>query len=105
MAERLDAAARAEGLASLAGWAEVAGRDAITRTFRFANFNQAWGFMSRVALVAERLDHHPEWTNVWSRVDVTLCTHDAGGLTALDLRLARAMDRIAETTGECAPGA
>jgi 4a-hydroxytetrahydrobiopterin dehydratase len=105
MAERLDTAARAEGLTALPGWAVVDGRDAITRSFRFANFNQAWGFMSRVALVAESLDHHPEWFNVWNRVDVTLSTHDAGGLTALDLRLASAMDRIAASTGECAPGA
>lgn len=105
MAERLDGAARSEGMASLPAWAAVDGRDAIARSFHFANFNQAWGFMCRVALVAEQLDHHPEWTNVWNRVEVTLSTHDAGGLTALDLRLARAMDRIAGTTGDCAPDA
>jgi len=105
MAERLDEAARSEGLAGLPDWALVDGRDAIMRSFRFANFNQAWGFMSRVALVAESMDHHPEWFNVWNRVDVTLSTHDAGGLTELDLRLARAMGRIAASTGECTPGA
>lgn len=99
MQERLEGTSREKGLASLPDWCLVAGRDALQRTFRFENFNQAWGFMCRVALVAEKLDHHPEWTNVWNRVDVTLTTHDAGGLTALDLRLARAMDRIASTMG------
>lgn len=99
MAERLDAAERAAALAALAGWTLHPERDAIQRTFRFENFNQAWGFMSRVALVAESMDHHPEWRNVWNEVAVTLTTHDAGGLTALDVRLARAMDRIAGTTG------
>lgn len=91
---RLDPAARAALLAPLlaAGWAEVAGRDAITRSYLFADFVAAFGFMTRVALVAEKLGHHPEWTNVWRRVTVTLSTHDAGGLTALDLRLAAAMD-------------
>ena len=76
-------------------WAEVTGRDAIERTFAFENFNQAWGFMSRAALLAEKMNHHPEWFNVYSRVDVTLSTHDAGGLTDKDIRLAEAMDTIA----------
>jgi 4a-hydroxytetrahydrobiopterin dehydratase len=78
-----------------AGWTLEEGRDAITRSYRFADFSAAWGFMSRVALVAEKLDHHPEWSNVWNRVTVTLTTHDAGGLTGLDLDLAAAMDRLA----------
>mgnify|MGYP005858621757 CR=1 FL=1 len=86
---------RAAALASLPGWALVDGREAIARTFRFKDFSQAWGFMARAALVAEQLDHHPEWFNVWNRVEVTLATHDTGGLTELDVRLAQAMDRIA----------
>jgi 4a-hydroxytetrahydrobiopterin dehydratase len=94
---RLTGPARDAALAPLLaeGWAMAEGREAITRTFRFADFSAAWGFMSRAALVAEKLDHHPEWTNVWNRVTVTLTTHDAGGLTQLDLDLAAAMDRLA----------
>ncbi|HKA91931.1 MAG TPA: 4a-hydroxytetrahydrobiopterin dehydratase [Haliangiales bacterium] len=92
---RLEGDARAAALRSLAGWSEVAGRDAIQRTFRFKDFNEAWGFMSRAALIAEAMNHHPEWTNVWNRVDVTLSTHDAGGVTELDVTLARAMDGLA----------
>ncbi len=95
MRTRLDAAGRAAALSELLDWSLVDGRDALTRTFTFADFSHAWGFMSRVALLAEKMDHHPEWTNVWNRVEVTLSTHDAGGLTALDVRLARAMDRMA----------
>jgi 4a-hydroxytetrahydrobiopterin dehydratase len=95
MAERLTGTARAEALATVPDWTEVDGRDAITRTFTFKNFNQAFGFMTRVALRAESRDHHPEWFNVYSRVEVTLSTHDAGGLTALDIGLARFMDRVA----------
>ncbi len=91
----LDAQARTAALASLAGWSLVPGRDAITKSFRFADFNAAFGFMTRVALIAEKMDHHPEWSNVWNKVDVTLATHDAGGLTALDLALAAAMNKIA----------
>ena len=83
------------GLAALPGWSRVEGRSAIGKRFTFEDFNQAWGFMSRAALVAEKLDHHPEWTNVWNRVDVTLSTHDAGGLSALDFKLAEALERIA----------
>lgn len=105
MADRLTDAARSEALSTLSAWKQHPDRDAIRRTFRFENFNQAWGFMSRVALVAEKLDHHPEWTNVWNRVEVTLTTHDAGGLTMLDVRLARAMERIASGTGERVPEA
>ncbi len=93
MVDKLIGAARAEAIAGLAGWREVKGRDAIAKTFRFKSFNQAWGFMSRVALKAERMNHHPEWTNVYNKVEVTLATHDAGGLTELDIELARFMDR------------
>lgn len=80
----------------LPGWAvvETPQRDALHKVFRFADFVAAWGFMSRVALVAEKLDHHPEWTNVYNRVEVTLSTHDAGGLTERDVTLAKAMDRL-----------
>ena len=95
MATLLTAAERDQARLDLPLWTPVEGREAITRTFTFANFNQAFGFMTRVALAAEAMDHHPEWTNVWNRVEVVLSTHDAGGLTELDLRLARTMDRIA----------
>ena len=95
MAEKLTGEARKTALARLKGWSDVAGRDAITKKFIFADFNQAFGFMTRVALVAEKLDHHPEWFNVYKTVEVTLSTHDAGGLTELDVTLAEAMDRLA----------
>lgn len=95
MPDRLNDAERAAALAGLPGWSPVAGRDAIARTFQFADFVEAFGFMARVALVAERMGHHPEWRNVWSRVEVVLSTHDAGGLTRLDIELAQAMDRLA----------
>ncbi|HEX7073495.1 MAG TPA: 4a-hydroxytetrahydrobiopterin dehydratase [Hyphomicrobiaceae bacterium] len=97
MAQKLSPEARAEALARLSGWQPVEGRDAIFRQFKFADFNAAFGFMTRVALVAEKMNHHPEWTNVWNRVDVTLTSHDAGGLSARDIKLAEAMDRIAGT--------
>lgn len=83
------------GLAALPGWTRVEGRSAISKRFTFQDFNQAWGFMSRVALYAEKMDHHPEWFNVWNRVDVTLATHDVGGVSALDLELAGVMERLA----------
>ena len=95
MAQKLDSDARKSALAKLNGWSDVSGRDAITRKFTFKNFNEAFGFMTRAALVAEKMDHHPEWSNVYKTVDVTLSTHDAGGLTELDIRLAEAMDKIA----------
>ncbi|MGH7023470.1 MAG: 4a-hydroxytetrahydrobiopterin dehydratase [Caulobacteraceae bacterium] len=79
-------------LAQLHDWSAAHGRDAISRTFRFPSFSAAFGWMTRVALAAEALDHHPEWFNVYSRVEVTLATHDAGGVTELDVRLARIMD-------------
>jgi 4a-hydroxytetrahydrobiopterin dehydratase len=95
MPQKLDDAAR-KGLAGkLPGWRLAEGRDAIQRTFKFKDFSEAFGFMARAALVAEKMDHHPEWTNVWNRVDVTLSTHSAGGLTELDVKLAEAMDKIA----------
>ena len=99
---KLEGAARAEALAALtlAGWAQVEGeRDAIAKTFRFDDFSAAFGWMTRVALAAEALDHHPEWRNVWNRVEVVLTTHDARGLTVLDLDLARRMDALAEGAG------
>ena len=95
MVEKLDAAGRAALARDLPAWAMVDGRDAITRTFRFADFSEAWGFMARVALLAEKQDHHPEWFNVWNRVEITLSTHDAGGLSVRDVALARAIDAIA----------
>jgi 4a-hydroxytetrahydrobiopterin dehydratase len=92
---KLSTADRKAALASLTHWQEVKGRDAIHRRFVFADFNQAFGWMTRVALVAEKLDHHPEWSNVYKTVDVTLTTHDAGGVTRLDIALASAMERLA----------
>jgi 4a-hydroxytetrahydrobiopterin dehydratase len=95
MPQKLIADARKAALAKLSGWADVSGRDAITRTFEFKDFNQAFGFMTRAALAAEKMDHHPEWFNVYKKVEVTLSTHDAGGVTELDVKLAEAMDRMA----------
>jgi 4a-hydroxytetrahydrobiopterin dehydratase len=95
MATKLSGEARHAALAKLTGWREASGRDAITKKFVFADFGAAFGFMTRAALVAEKMDHHPEWFNVYKTVEVTLSTHDAGGLTALDIALAEAMDRIA----------
>jgi 4a-hydroxytetrahydrobiopterin dehydratase len=95
MAALLDDAERAELLPTLDGWAMVEGRDAIAKRFVFDDFVQAFGWMARVALVAERLNHHPEWSNVYRTVEVTLSTHDAGGLTRRDIELARRMDQLA----------
>ena len=95
MAERLSAEMRKSALRELPGWKEVAGRDAIERTFVFKDFNEAFGFMSRAALVAEKNDHHPEWRNVYKTVEVVLASHDAGGVTARDVALAKAMNAIA----------
>jgi 4a-hydroxytetrahydrobiopterin dehydratase len=95
MVQKLDAAARAKALAELSAWREVQGRDAIQRQFTFADFNAAFGFMTRCALKAEKMDHHPEWFNVYNRVDVTLSTHDCGGLSARDVELAKFMDGAA----------
>jgi 4a-hydroxytetrahydrobiopterin dehydratase len=90
---------RNAALAELSLWTMVQGREAVQRRFTFRNFNEAFGFMARAALVAEKMDHHPEWSNVYKTVDVVLATHDAGGLTGLDLKLARAMDKIAAAMG------
>lgn len=95
MTEKLSGDKRTQALATLDGWSEVDGRDAISKTFQFKNFNAAFGWMTRVALVAEKSDHHPEWFNVYRTVDVTLATHDAGGVTQKDIDLAAAMDRMA----------
>ena len=95
MTQKLDEVARKAMATRVPGWQMVDGRDAIQKTFKFKDFNAAFGFMTRAALIAEQLNHHPEWFNVWNRVDVTLSTHDAGGLTELDLKLAQAMDRLA----------
>ena len=86
---------RKTALAELPNWREVPGRDAIARKFTFTDFNQAFGFMTRVALVAEKMDHHPEWSNVYRTVEVTLSTHDAAGVTEKDIKLAKAMDSFA----------
>jgi len=94
-ARKLSGEARKAALAKLSGWSEAAGRDAITRKFTFKDFNEAFGFMTRAALIAEKMDHHPEWFNVYKTVEVTLSTHDAGGVTELDVQLAEAMDRMA----------
>ena len=95
MAAKLTEERRKAALAELSGWQTAADRDAITRSYRFKDFSAAFGFMTRAALAAEKLDHHPEWFNVYNRVDVTLSTHDAGGLTERDIQLATAMDAIA----------
>jgi len=85
---------RDAALAQLDRWQPVKGRDAIVKAFKFNDFNEAFGFMSRVALLAEKRDHHPEWSNVWNRVEITLTSHDAGGLTQRDVDLASAIDRL-----------
>jgi 4a-hydroxytetrahydrobiopterin dehydratase len=95
MVQKLSADARRTALAKLGGWSEVEGRDAIARTFVFKDFNEAFGFMARAALIAEKNDHHPEWRNVYKTVEVILSTHDAGGVTERDIALAEAMNRIA----------
>jgi 4a-hydroxytetrahydrobiopterin dehydratase len=95
MAQKLTGQARTAALGKLNSWSEVSGRDAITKKFVFQDFNQAFGFMARAALVAEKMDHHPEWFNVYKTVEVTLSTHDAGGLTEFDVKLAGEMDRLA----------
>jgi len=99
MTERLSREARLAVLIELEAWAEVPGRDAIARSFVFKNFNEAFGFMTRVALAAEKADHHPEWRNVYKTVDVVLSTHDAGGVTTRDIELAKMMNAAAKQFG------
>ena len=95
MRELLTGEERQAALASIPEWQETEGRDAIFRSLKFTNFAAAFGFMAEIALVAEKMDHHPEWFNVYNRVDITLSTHDAGGLTGLDIKLAQTIDRTA----------
>ena len=97
MADKIGAAAV---LSELHGWTAVDGRDAIRKEFKFADFNEAFGFMARVALKADKMDHHPEWSNVYNSVDVMLTTHDAGGVTDLDKTMAAFMDQVAREHGK-----
>ncbi len=95
MVDQLSAEARRDALAELTDWGQVEDRDAIEKSFKFKSFNEAWGFMNRVALAAEKLNHHPEWSNVYNRVRIHLTTHEAGGLTQRDLDLAARIDAFA----------
>ena len=95
MVEKLLGAARRTALHELHGWAEIADRDAIRKVFHFGDFSEAWGFMSRIALLAERQDHHPELFNLYDRVEIVLSTHDVDGLSDRDVRMARAIDELA----------
>ncbi len=96
MTSKLSPEARAQALTELKGWSDVGGRDAITRRYVFVDFNEAFGWMSRIALVSEKMDHHPEWCNAWNRVEVVLTTHDADGVTEKDIALAGLMDKLAK---------
>ena len=96
MVEQLSEAERADALGGLPDWDYDEGRDAITRRFTFADFNEAFAFMTRVALLAEKADHHPEWSNVWNRVEITLTTHDAGGLSGRDIEMAETIEGLLE---------
>jgi len=96
MVAKLTPDARRQALERLTGWSAVTDRDAITRQYTFRDFKEAFAFMTRVAEVAERMNHHPEWFNVYKTVAVTLSTHDAGGLTERDVKLAEAMDRLSK---------
>ena len=95
MTAKLAGPARRKALATIKGWKKVRGRDAIQKSFKFADFNEAWGFMTRVAMAAEKADHHPEWSNVYNKVEIVLSTHDAGGLSLKDVALAKVIDQIA----------
>lgn len=95
MVEKLSTEERKALPETLPGWAPVEGRDALKKTFQFKSFNQAWGFMNRVALAAEKLNHHPEWFNVYNRVEITLTTHDCDGLSELDVKLAKRIETYA----------
>jgi len=94
MVARLTDGLREESLAALPDWTWEPERDAIVRKFVFRDFNQAFGFMTRVALLADKADHHPEWSNVWNKVDILLTTHDAGGLSTRDIQMAQAIDAL-----------
>ncbi len=98
MVDKLSPERRKTALAQLAEWRPVDGRDAIVRSFRFGDFSEAFAFMTRVALAAEKMDHHPEWSNVYNRVEITLSTHDAGGLSERDIMLAASIDALAGGT-------
>ena len=94
MTAKLTGKARNDALGTLEGWSDVQGRDAIRKSFKFADFNQTWSFMTRVALAAEKADHHPEWSNVYNKVEIALSTHDAGGFSDKDVALARFIDGL-----------
>jgi 4a-hydroxytetrahydrobiopterin dehydratase len=96
MATKLTDADRANLATTVPGWTLTAGRDAIRREFKFSNFSAAWGFMTRVALLAEKFDHHPEWSNVWNTVRIELTTHYSGGLTDKDIKLAQAISKLTD---------
>jgi 4a-hydroxytetrahydrobiopterin dehydratase len=94
-AAKLTGEARGKRLAELQGWRVADGRDAIVKSFKFNDFNQAFAFMARIAMMAEKMDHHPEWSNVYNKVDILLSSHDAGGLTERDIKLAKFIDQVA----------
>lgn len=94
MVEKLSAEALATALSALKGWSIMPGRDAIQKSFRFGDFNEAFGFMSRIAMRAEKMDHHPEWSNIYNRVEITLATHDVDGVSERDIELAKFIDGI-----------
>ena len=104
MVERLVGAARHTALHTLHGWSEVEDRDAIRKSYHFSDFSEAWGFLSRIALAAEKMDHHPEIFNVYNRVEIILSTHDAGGLSERDIRLAQIIDELAPERDHPRPG-
>jgi len=103
MVERLTGAARQTALRELHGWSEVEDRDAIRKSYHFSNFSEAWGFLSRIALAAEKMDHHPEIFNVYNRVEIILSTHDADGFSERDVRLAQAIDELAPARDQRPP--
>ena len=96
MTAKLTGKARATALATIKSWKKIRGRDALQKDFKFTDFNQAWGFMTRVALAADKADHHPEWSNVYNKVEIVLSTHDAGGISAKDVALAKFIDSVAK---------
>jgi 4a-hydroxytetrahydrobiopterin dehydratase len=100
MATKLTAAERKTIMPTLKGWAKTPKRDAIRKVYKFKDFNAAFGFMTRIAMIAEQMDHHPEWFNVYSTVDVTLATHDVAGISELDVKLAKTMDKFAGVAGK-----